>query len=155
MKFDLRVSGVNDVKRSLHKYSVETNKKLHKEVSNTTLRIHKDARLGIAVDTGMAREKVDFTVGHLAGLVWSGASYSLDIERGQEPGRWPDLEILKGWVRRKLGVKGSRLRGVTFLVARKIYRKGTKAQPFFEPAVTKNKTRFFNRTRRVILDSKL
>jgi hypothetical protein len=63
---------------------------------------------------------------------------------------------LKDWVRRKLGggIKGSKnamksaavfagmstekyIESVAYLIARKIHREGTKAQPFFNPAVKK------------------
>lgn len=70
--------------------------------------------------------------------------YAAAVEYGRGPTKKasPDgitLETsLKAWVHRKLGIAyGKELDGAAFLIARKIHRKGTKAQPFFVPAVKK------------------
>lgn len=70
--------------------------------------------------------------------------YAAAVEYGRGPTRKasPDgitLETtLKAWVHRKLGIAyGKALDSAAFLIARKIHRKGTKAQPFFAPAVKK------------------
>ena len=63
------------------------------------------------------------------------------VEYGRKAGTFKKSEMpsLKAWVRRKLRVKEKELDGVTFLVARKIKREGTKAQPFLMPAYEKVK----------------
>ena len=68
--------------------------------------------------------------------------YAAAVEYGRGPTKKasPDgitLETsIKAWVHRKLGIAyGKELDGAAFLIARKIHRKGTKAQPFFVPAV--------------------
>ena len=73
-----------------------------------------------------------------------GQGYAAAVEYGRGPTKEasPDgitLETsIKAWVHRKLGIaKGKKLDTVAFLIARKIHRKGTKAQPFFVPAVEK------------------
>ena len=70
--------------------------------------------------------------------------YAAAVEYGRGPTKKPSpdgitLETsLKAWVHRKLGIAyGKGLDGAAFLIARKIHRKGTKAQPFFVPAVKK------------------
>ena len=70
--------------------------------------------------------------------------YAAAVEYGRGPTKKasPDgitLETsIKAWVHRKLGIAyGKELDGAAFLIARKIHRKGTKAQPFFVPAVKK------------------
>lgn len=72
----------------------------------------------------------------------SGEGYASYVEYGRGPtqkaGEIPLRTTLKAWVHRKLGVPyGKELETATFLIARKIHRKGTKAQPFFAPAVKK------------------
>jgi hypothetical protein len=91
----------------------------------------------------------------LAAIVWSGAKYSEDVERGTEPGRWPNRDDITRWVRLKIKPPQKRLKSVAYLVGRKIYKEGTKPQPFFEPAVKKYKQRYFNRVARIIKTSKL
>ena len=82
--------------------------------------------------------------------------YAAAVEYGRGPTKKasPDgitlRESLRAWVKRKMG--GSAMRSasvfsgmkyedyidsITFLIARKIHREGTKAQPFFVPAVEK------------------
>ena len=89
----------------------------------------------------------------------SEAGYAAAVEYGRGPSkkRSPDgitlATSLKDWVRRKLGFKHSKdakksaksagmnmeeyIESVAYLIAMKIHRKGTKAQPFFTPAVKK------------------
>lgn len=72
----------------------------------------------------------------------SAEGYASFVEYGRGPtkqaGQIPLRTTLKAWVHRKLGVPyGKELDTATFLIARKIHRKGTKAQPFFTPAVKK------------------
>jgi hypothetical protein len=79
-----------------------------------------------------------------AGFFAEGSSegYASFVEYGRGPtkqaGQIPLRTTLKAWVHRKLGIPyGKELESATFLIARKIHRKGTKAQPFFNPAVKK------------------
>lgn len=92
----------------------------------------------------------------------SETGYAAAVEYGRGPTKKPSPDgitlstSLKDWVRRKLGggFKGSKnamksaavfagmstekyIASVAYLIARKIHRKGTKAQPFFNPAVKK------------------
>ena len=102
MKFSLQVKGVDEVKRSMGKYTKDVTRALQKEIDHTAARIHKDARQGAPVDRGILRARILFTKGRLAAIVWSGADYSIDVEQGQKPGRWPNMEDLRGWVKRKI-----------------------------------------------------
>lgn len=68
--------------------------------------------------------------------------YAAYVEFGRGPstrkGAIPLAQTLKAWVHRKLGVPyGKELETATFLIARKIHRKGTRPQPFFTPAIKK------------------
>lgn len=79
-----------------------------------------------------------------AGFFSEGSSegYASFVEYGRGPtkqaGQIPLRTTLKAWVHRKLGVPyGKELDSATFLIARKIHRKGTKPQPFFTPAIKK------------------
>lgn len=68
--------------------------------------------------------------------------YAAYVEFGRGPtkqaGTIPLRTSLKAWVHRKLGIPyGKELDSATYLIARKIHRRGTKPQPFFAPAVKK------------------
>ena len=52
----------------------------------------------------------------------------------------PPPKILTAWVRKKLRVRKLKdAERIAFAVARKIARKGTKAQPYFSPAIESKK----------------
>jgi hypothetical protein len=70
--------------------------------------------------------------------------YAAAVEYGRGPTKKasPDGITLrtgiKAWAHKKLGIPyGKDLESAAYLIARKIHRKGTKAQPFFIPAVKK------------------
>lgn len=68
------------------------------------------------------------------GLVGSSQPSATFLELGTRP-HMPPVAALVPWVRAVLGVEAKRARGVAFLVARKIARKGTRRQQPFERAV--------------------
>lgn len=59
-----------------------------------------------------------------------GAFYGRFVRGGRKPGRQPPIAALLPWVIKKLGVAGPRARSVAFLVARKIGKRGVKANPY-------------------------
>jgi hypothetical protein len=64
------------------------------------------------------------------GVVGSSAPAAVFVELGTKP-HMPPIEALITWVRAVLGVEPKRAKSVAFLVARKIAKKGTRAQlPF-------------------------
>lgn len=66
----------------------------------------------------------------LEGRIVGKARHTRPVLHGSRP-HWPPRRPLQRWVRRKLGITNRReLRRVTFLVARKIARKGTRRQDF-------------------------
>lgn len=124
MKKGLQAAGleiVNEAKQNLN----------HNKTNNTgTLRASgKVQKADDGVDAGFFSEG-------------SSEGYASFVEYGRGPtkkaGQIPLRTTLKAWVHRKLGIPyGKELDSATFLIARKIHRKGTKPQPFFVPAVKK------------------
>lgn len=68
------------------------------------------------------------------GMVSSPMNYAEPVELGTRP-HFPPIEPLIDWVIQKLGVPEKEARGVAFLVARKISKKGTDAQLVFTRAL--------------------
>ena len=68
--------------------------------------------------------------------------HGIAIEKGQKPGRWPDMEKLHRWVHKKIGLQGAAAKSATFFIAKKIFKEGTKPTPFAMPAFEMNKKRF-------------
>lgn len=155
MQFSINIQGDRELKRALRGYNQKIRKGLQQEVARTATDIHRDAKGDAPVDTGILRNKINFVIQDLAATVFSGAKYSSDVEAGQKPGRWPNPQDIRKWVERKLGVARNRSKSVAFLVARKIFKKGTPAQPYFGPAVKKNQKEFFKNVKRMVARSRL
>lgn len=64
--------------------------------------------------------------------------YLFFIDRGRAAGRMPPREVLRQWIRRKLGVPESELSHVEYLVRRKIGRRGVSPRPFLALALSQS-----------------
>lgn len=113
------------------KIIAESQRNLRNNGTNTT---------GLLSNSGKA-EKLgvnDYEVGFFSQE--EGHGYAEYVEYGRKSGRMPPPKILTAWVRKKLRVRKLKdAERVAFAVARKIARKGTKAQPYFSPAVESQK----------------
>ena len=74
-----------------------------------------------------------------------GKGYAEYVENGRKEGKMPPPKILTAWVWKKLRIlKEKQAASVAFVIARKIAKKGTKAQPFFGPAVASQQKIIYN-----------
>lgn len=71
----------------------------------------------------------------LRGIVAASQLYAPVVELGRRPGRFPPLGPIQLWVRRKLNVPEARVRGVAFVIARKIARLGFPGRFMFRDAL--------------------
>lgn len=84
--------------------------------------------------------------------VGSNLGYAKAIEFGSRP-HWPPPGSLARWARLKLGVPAARVQSVDYLIRRKISKKGTKAQPFLNPALDQTRRNYFpRRSQRMLKD---
>lgn len=84
------------------------------------------------VTFGIARASINGRfISPFNGVVGSSANYIEWVERGRRPGKFPPIDAITLWVRRKLKVDPKLLKSVGFLVARKIAKKGTKGAFMF------------------------
>lgn len=97
-------------------------------------------------DTGNLKRSGEFVPaleGSNTAYVVYRAPYARDIEYGRPPGKVvEDLNKLRSWVIRKLGVKPEEADTVVKYVARKIYREGTEPRPFLRDAIYQVKSKF-------------
>jgi len=112
-----------------------------------------DARKDAPVDTGRLRSSILPEIRDAAtevqGVVGSNVVYAPYIEFGTRP-HFPPISAIRLWVHHK-GMAAAEDEGrVAFLIARKIARTGTKAQPFLMPAFAKNETAIRNRFGRAV-----
>ncbi len=81
--------------------------------------------LGATKAAGLGAQQVG-----LVGVVGTKLSYARAVEYGRRPGKRPPTASLRGWARRKTGSADN-----AYPVARAIGRRGTRPQPFLEPAL--------------------
>jgi hypothetical protein len=63
--------------------------------------------------------------------VGANIKYAVFVHEGTRP-HFPPAEPIKKWAYKKLGLRGQELDSATYLIQRKISKKGTKAQPFMK-----------------------
>lgn len=148
---EVKIDGLRELTANLKKTSAEAGAGMRKGLQAAGLEIIAEAKQNLNANrtnnTGTLRASGKVQAdkeGIDAGFFSEGSSegYAAFIEYGRGPtkkaGTIPLRTTLEAWVHRKLGIPyGKELKSVTYLIARKIHRKGTKPQPFFTPAVKK------------------
>ena len=148
---EIEIEGLRELRANLDKAVKNADKGMMKGLQVVGLEIIAEAKQNLVKNktnntralssSGKVQKDKD---GIDAGFFSEGSSqgYASAVEYGRGPtkkaGEIPLRTTLKAWVHRKLGVPdGKELDSASFLIARKIHRKGTKPQPFFVPAVKK------------------
>ena len=134
----LTFAGMDALRRGFAEAPDATRRELLGAMTQGTLLMEREAKDRMPKATGMtaasiASDAFATPVG-VIGTVGSSQPSATFVELGTRPHR-PSVEALVPWVRAVLGVPAKRERSVAFLVARKIARKGTKAQRPFGDAI--------------------
>lgn len=129
--FTIQVKGLEELSQNLGKSVDVLNKQVNEALDNSVTLIQKRARRNAPVFQGelkrSIRKKVRSNISR--GEVEAFAKHAPYVESGTKP-HFPPVAALERWGKIKLGKPG-----LGFVIARKIARKGTKAQPYMEPAV--------------------
>ena len=151
---DIKVEGIRGIRADFDKAKFTIDKAADEALQALGLEIvaeakqnlkrNKTTNTGVLSASGKVQKDKDGGVdaGFFSAEGQQGYAAAVEFGRGPTKKASPDgitLETsLKAWVHRKLGVPyGKDLDNAAFLIARKIHRKGTKAQPFFVPALKK------------------
>ncbi|MCD6663508.1 MAG: hypothetical protein LT082_08920 [Comamonas sp.] len=134
----LSVSGLDALLRGFAQAPEFTQRTLLATMTEATMLVQREAQERTPKVTGktaasIASDAFATPVG-VIGIVGSSQPSATFIELGTKP-HMPPVEALVPWVRAVLGVDRKRERSVAYLVARKIARKGTKAQRPFGEAI--------------------
>lgn len=145
-KANVQIKGEARVRADLSRYSSKTQRNVKIEVDRWGKKIQADARRNAPVDTGNLRRSIKESKANngFTSVVKVDAEYGVFVEYGTSK-HFPPTESLEGWARRKLGNEK-----LAFLVARKIFKKGTPAQPFLFPAFEKNRKKFIRAVKAVL-----
>jgi len=136
MAASLKIDGLERFQRGLQTATAATPAELRVAMVEATLIVEGEARRLAPRDTGRLQGSISSRISgggaSIVGEVGPSVAYGLYVERGTRP-HWPPTAALGGWARRH---------GISpFAVARGIARKGTRAQPFVQPALEKNRGR--------------
>jgi HK97 gp10 family phage protein len=136
MALTFRVLGLDRFQKGLQSAAKATPVEMRAAMTEATLTVESTARSLAPRDTGRLQGSISSRITgggtSLVGEIGPSVRYGLFVERGTRP-HWPPVAAVSGWARR---------RGIPpFLVARSIARKGTRAQPYMEPALERNRGR--------------
>lgn len=131
----ITIRGSDEVSRSFKLSSKMLGDALHDTIETASKLIKQRARRKAGsppiVNTGELARGIDYRmIGRGQARVGADTKYSQWVEYGRKPGKRPPVAPIERWAKTKLGQSG-----LGFVIARKIGRKGTKAQPYFFPAV--------------------
>lgn len=139
------VEGLDELLRKMDRLPAEVQRKCFKAMQSASLDIIADAKGNLrangSVVTGNLRasgkvQKVDdktLDVGFFSSD--SDKGYASYVEYGRKPGKMPPPDILEAWAYKKFRLSHKDARSAAWALARSIAKKGTKARPYFEPAV--------------------
>lgn len=151
MDVSIKIDGVKDFTKYMERVDRGTRAAILRATSEAASRIQADATSAAPVGaTRDLRGSIQKKVTDKVGIVWSNKSYAEDVEFGKKPGSWAHVGDLMYWVRQKIKPPRNKLKSVTYLINRKIFEKGTDAQPFFYPFVKKWESRYVKRITQLI-----
>ena len=139
------VEGLDELLRKMDRLPAEVQRECFKAMQRASLDIIADAKSNLRVNgsvvTGNLRasgkvQKVDdktLDVGFFSSD--SDKGYASYVEYGRKPGKMPPPDILEAWANKKFRLSHKDARSAAWALARSIAKKGTKARPYFEPAV--------------------
>lgn len=140
------VEGLDELLRKMDRLPAEVQRECFKAMQTASLDIIADAKGNLRVNgsvvTGNLRasgkvQKVDdktLDVGFFSSDARD-KGYASYVEHGRKPGKMPPPDILEAWAYKKFRLSHKEARSAAWALARSIAKKGTKARPFFEPAV--------------------
>lgn len=131
--FGIKIVGMNELIADFKKAGANFEPLLKQAMEKSTGRLQNEVRENLTANrtsnTGNLRRSVQGKAeSAYKGIVGVGEKYGRYVEKGTKP-HFPPVDAIERWAKTKLGQPG-----LGFVIARKISIKGTKAQPFVEPA---------------------
>lgn len=167
MGFSVNLQGIKEVQEALKNIDVSVKKDVSNEINASALKIQNDAKRLAPVNFGQLRNGIQLEkVSDLTFSVESKASYSPYVEfgtggkvsvpadfqayaqtfKGGKGGKFKDfVAALTLWVKRKGIGNGKNDKGLAYVIALNILRKGLRPQPFLIPAYEKEKPQLIKR----------
>lgn len=172
MAFVVNLTGFNELEGKLKDLTVTLEKGVSDEINASALKIQSDAKKLAPVNLGQLRNSISLTKEtELTYTVSANASYSAYVEfgtgpqvnvpadfktyaqqfKGQSGGKFKDMvEALTLWVKRKGIGNGKNDKGLAYVIALSILRKGMRPQPFLIPAFEQEKPKLIERLNKLL-----
>lgn len=155
------VEGLDELLRKMDRLPADVQRECFKAMQTASLDIIADAKGNLRVNgsvvTGNLRasgkvQKVDdktLDVGFFSSDARD-KGYASYVEHGRKPGKMPPPDILEAWAYKKFRLSHKDARSMAWAMARSIAKKGTKAHPFFEPAVESGWRKMMDKIAKII-----
>lgn len=136
--FTITVKGLDELEHKLEHADEHLKQELAKAMVVSTFKVKNDIQEKITnkgiSNTGELRRSVTvIEASPYKGIVGVGEKYGAFVEFGTSP-HFPPVDAIERWAQTKLGQPG-----LGFIIAKKIAREGTEAQPFVEPTYQEDK----------------
>ena len=172
MAIIVNISGINSVKRALENLDTKIVKQVSNEINASALAIQNQAKRKAPVNFGTLRNGIALVKNdELTYTVESRASYSPYVEfgtggkvsvpsdfqqyallfKGKSGGKFVDfVNALTLWVKRKGIGNGKNDKGLAYVIALNILRKGLRPQPFLIPSYEEEKPKLIKRLKTLL-----
>jgi HK97 gp10 family phage protein len=172
MAFAVSLSGMKELEGKLDNLTIALKQGVSDEINASALKIQSDAKKLAPVNFGQLRNSIALTKdSELTYTVSANASYSAYVEFGTGPqvnvpadfksyaqqfkgksgGKFKDMvEALTLWVKRKGVGNGKNDKGLAYVIALSILRKGMRPQPFLVPAYEMEKPKLIQRLNKLL-----
>ena len=172
MAFLVSLNGMKELQGKLNKLTTALEKDVSNEINATALNIENQAKKLAPINLGQLRNSIALTKdSELTYTVAANASYSAYVEFGTGPqvnvpadfasyaiqfkgksgGKFKDMvEALTLWVKRKGIGNGKNDKGLAYVIALSILKKGMRPQPFLIPAYEMEKPKLIKRLNQLL-----
>lgn len=141
-----------NAERFLKQYHAEVNAEVEAAAAHTRELAVKNLDRNKTNNEGTLRNSIQIhpDPNTYSATVATNTGYGFDVEFGRKPGSSPDFKKLSRWVRLKLKVSDKDVGWVTSRIQKKIFKNGTRPQPFMNPAKETARARFKKRMKNLI-----
>ena len=172
MAFTVSLSGMKELEGKLNKLTTALEKDVSNEINATALNIENQAKKLAPINLGQLRNSIALTKdSELTYTVAANASYSAYVEfgtgpqvnvpadfasyalqfKGKSSGKFKDMvEALTLWLKRKGIGNGKNDKGLAYVIALSILKKGMRPQPFLIPAYEMEKPKLIQRLNQLL-----
>ena len=158
--YEIEIKGLKELRKRIKQYPKIGGKHYRKAMKKSVILIQKNVRPLTPVFTGRLRDSIEYEVRgtgvNLIGVVGSTLKkeiYPSVMEFGRKKGaKMPPPKNLERWVQLVLKISKAQIKGVAFVVARSIGKKGIKGKRFMQKGWNKSKSKV-NKNFKLALDN--